>query len=115
MLGGRSEPSDVAEGVDLSALRETDFLELCGERLTVESATRRLSILSRLEESYNKEVVHDYIQTIQYHGMNEAWRSKIVTWFHQLGDAFKLSPTTLSYAMSFLDRYLSKRSGPGVF
>lgn len=105
----------IAERASFADAGETSLLaKACGESVSTEDAARRLTVLSAIEERYAGGVVHDYLKTVQVHGMTEEWRVKIATWFHQLGDAFKLSATTLAYAMSFLDRYLSRKRGDGV-
>ncbi|KAJ1462448.1 cyclin-like protein [Pelagophyceae sp. CCMP2097] len=68
----------------------------------------RLQRLSSTEGLY--EPRPDYIHEVQRDGMNESWRGKIITWFHQLGESFKMSGETLSVATNYLDRYLSLKS-----
>ena len=115
MATAREAALAIAERASFADAGETSLLaKACGESVSTEDAARRLTVLSAIEEQYAGGVVHDYLKTVQFHGMTEEWRVKIATWFHQLGDAFKLSATTLAYAMSFLDRYLSRKRGDGV-
>lgn len=114
MFGSRFGVLATRHGSGLSLESLDEALDGCGEAMDVEIATKRLSVLSDAEESYQKQVVHDYLTRVQQHGMEEEWRSKIATWFHQLRDTFKLSSTTVFSAMSFLDRYLSMKSCTGV-
>ncbi|KAH8079575.1 hypothetical protein JL720_9322 [Aureococcus anophagefferens] len=80
----------------------------CGEEIDPETAVRRLRALASSEALYAPR--SDYIDAVQRDGMSEAWRTKIMAWFGQLGDSFKLKRETLSSATNYLDRYLSRRS-----
>lgn len=42
-------------------------------------------------------------------GINEVWREKICEWSYQVIDHFDFSREIVSIAVSYLDRYLSKR------
>lgn len=83
-----------------------------GERLSVAAATRRLQTLTMTEALY--EAQPDYMGKVQLDGMCDTWREKIVTWFQQLGESFRLSQVTLSVAVNYLDRFLSVKSVDSV-
>ncbi|KAH8075017.1 hypothetical protein JL721_1001 [Aureococcus anophagefferens] len=77
----------------------------CGEEIDPETAVRRLRALASSEALYAPR--SDYIDAVQRDGMSEAWRTKIMAWFGQLGDSFKLKRETLSSATNYLDRLAS--------
>jgi len=86
---------------------ETDARE-SREDLSVADAIRRLRALRHYEAIYAP--LEGYIEHVQRQGMTVEWRSKIVTWYHQLADSFALDVTTIYAATNFLDRFLSKKS-----
>lgn len=96
---------------------------VCGERLQVDVAVRRLSKLAEtevrefllvplrlllLQAAYQPKA--SYLSDVQVDSMTEFWRRKITFWFEQIGGSFGLHSETLSTAVNLLDRYLSVES-----
>jgi len=56
---------------------------------------------------------HEYLScssaTTSTSGINEVWREKICEWSYQVIDHFDFSREIVSIAVSYLDRYLSRR------
>ncbi|KAJ8612262.1 hypothetical protein CTAYLR_002913 [Chrysophaeum taylorii] len=80
----------------------------CLEQLSPQQAVRRLRAAAREECHYAP--LHGYVNTVQTDGMTSSWRSKIITWYHQLADSFHLDVGTIYTAVNYLDRFLSKSS-----
>ncbi|KAK7242866.1 cyclin-A,F-box protein 1 [Aureococcus anophagefferens] len=79
--------------------------DVAGEFLSDEVVRTRLASMTAAEGDY-AVVPHDYMTTVQRHGMTADWRTKIYTWYGQLTESFALSETCWECALNFLDRYL---------
>lgn len=85
--------------------------DVAGEFLSAEVVRTRLASMTAAEGDY-AVVPHDYMTTVQRHGMTADWREKIYRWYGQLSESFALSETSVQCALNFLDRYLCATPRP---
>ena len=85
--------------------------DVAGEFLSDEVVRTRLASMTAAEGDY-AVVPHDYMTTVQRHGMTADWREKIYRWYGQLSESFALSETSVQCALNFLDRYLCATPRP---
>jgi len=69
----------------------------------------RLVVMLEKERTYD-DVRSNYIECVQVDGMREVWRARLFEWLLEFVDEFGISITTVTAAMNYVDRYLSRVS-----